>query len=462
MEREWRHAPLVLRGSDADEMALRVGEPFGVLCLDYGAPILVDPKSAIRRLSSRRIRPRSCAIPLPSTTMDRVNAVDLFGEAQVARARRYHRPLYLAALVQLGLDVLLLALIVFGPLGGALFDPVGGWPWWAQVVGFTTLIEVLLTAAGLPLAVWTGFIHERRWGFSTQSIGGFSVDRAKAFALGLVFASLAFLGLVGSARLLPRLWPLAAASAAAVLVLALGFLAPLLIEPLFNRFAPLDNPKLAAELQALAGRAELPIRDVLVADASRRTRKTNAYVSGLGRTRRFVLYDTLLARAPRAEIGLVLAHELGHHRARHMMKGTLLAMAGIAGFVLVLWGLLRSPELRTAIGAPGGAGDPHVVPFVMLLGAALQIIEMPLGSALSRRWEREADRFSLELTGDLGTFEAAHRSLATANLSDLDPPRPVYLAFFTHPTAPERINAARRQMGSAEPDEAPASLTPAR
>jgi STE24 endopeptidase len=231
-----------------------------------------------------------------------------------------------------------------------------------------------------------------------------------------------------------------------VLVLALGFLAPLLIEPLFNRFAPLNDAELAAELQALADRAELPIKEVLVADASRRTRKANAYISGLGRTRRFVLYDTLLTRASRPEIGLVLAHELGHQRARHLIKGTMLGMVGLAGVVLVLWTLLRWPDLRTAIGAPGGAGDPRVVPFVLLLGATLHILEMPLGSALSRRWERQADRFSLELTHDLATFEATHRSLATANLSDLDPPRPIYLAFFSHPTPVERIEAARRQV----------------
>ena len=134
-----------------------------------------------------------------------MNVVDLFGEAQVARARRYHRPLYLAALLQFGLDLLLVALFVFGPLGEALFDPLDGWLWWAQVVGFTALIEALLQAAGLPLAVSTGYVRERRLGFSTQSIAGVSADRAKAFALGLVLASLAFLGLVGSARLLPAL-----------------------------------------------------------------------------------------------------------------------------------------------------------------------------------------------------------------------------------------------------------------
>jgi STE24 endopeptidase len=306
----------------------------------------------------------------------------------------------------------------------------------------------LTTVVGLPISFWAGFVRERSWGFSTQNLHGFAADRAKAFALGLVLSGAALLGLVGSARLLPRVWPLAAAAVGAAIVLALSFLAPLLFEPLFNRFVPLDDAGLAAELQALAERAQTPIKQVLVADASRRTRKANAYVSGLGRTRRLVLFDTLLTQAGPPEIGLVLAHELGHRRARHLVKGTLLGMIGLAVFVLLLWALLRSPDLRTLIGAPGGAGDPRVVPFVLLLAAAVQIPAAPLGAALSRRWERQADRFSLELTHDLATFEATHRSLATANLSDLDPPRPIYLAFFSHPTPVERIEAARRQASS--------------
>jgi STE24 endopeptidase len=375
-----------------------------------------------------------------------VDAAELFGEEQVARARSYHRPLYAAALVAFALTVVLLVLIVFGSLGGWLFEPFEGWAWWGQVVGFTTLIVLLTTALTLPISFWTGFVRERRWGFSTQELPGFAADRGKGFVLGLVLSSAALLGLVGSARLLPRLWPLAAISAGAVVVLALGFLAPLVIEPIFNRFTPFDGGELATELRTLADRAQLPIKEVLVADASRRTRKANAYVSGLGPTRRLVLYDTLLAQAAPAEIGLVLAHELGHRRAHHLIKGALLGIVGLAGFVLVLWTLLRWPDLRTAIGAPGGVSDPRVVPFVLLLAAALEIPTAPLGSALSRRWEREADRFSLELTHDLAAFEATHRSLATANLSDLDPPRPVYLVLFSHPTPVERIQAARRQV----------------
>jgi STE24 endopeptidase len=383
--------------------------------------------------------------------MARENAVELFGEPQVARAWRYHRPLYAAASIQLTLQLVVLALIVFGPFGDWLFDPLDGWAWWAQVVGLTALVDAVSTLVALPISVWTGFVRERSWGFSTQEPAGFAADRAKAFALGLVLSAAAFLGLVGTARALPRIWPLVAAAGAAMLVLALGFIAPLVVEPLFNRFRPLDDARLASELRALADRARTPIKDVLVADASRRTRKANAYVSGLGRTRRLVLYDTLLAQATPDEVGLVLAHELGHRRARHLAKGTLIGMLGVAGFVLLLWALLRSPELRAQIGAPGGAGDPRVVPFVLLLAAILEVVGMPIGAALSRRWEREADRYSLELTDDLAAFEATHRSLATSNLADLDPPRPVYLAFFSHPTPVERIEAARRLISRRAP-----------
>ena len=383
---------------------------------------------------------------VPPGDHGRVDAAGFFGEEQVARARGYHRPLYVAAVVGFALNVVLLALIVFGPLGGWLFEPFEGWAWWGQVVGFTALIAVLTTALNLPMAFWAGFLRERSWGFSTQELPGFAADRVKGFLLGLVLSSAALLGLVGSARLLPRLWPLVAISAGAVVVLALAVLAPLVIEPMFNRFAPVDDGELATELRALADRAQLPIKEVLVADASRRTRKANAYVSGLGPTRRLVLYDTLLARTAPAEIGVVLAHELGHRRAHHLIKGALLGVVGLAGFVLVLWTLLHWPELRTAIGAPGGVGDPRIVPFVLLLAAALEILAAPLGSGLSRRWEREADRFSLELTHDLAAFEATHRSLATANLSDLDPPRSIYLMLFSHPTPVERIQAARGQV----------------
>jgi STE24 endopeptidase len=174
----------------------------------------------------------------------------------------------------------------------------------------------------------------------------------------------------------------------------------------------------------------VPVREVLVADASRRTRKVNAYVSGIGATRRVVLYDTLLDEVPKRELEVVVAHELGHRRARHVVKGTVLGMLGAAAGTLVVWALLPDPQ------------DPAIAPKLLLITAVLELLALPLGSALSRRWERVADRFSLELTRDRDAFRAVHEKLATANLGDLDPPRLVYLLLFSHPTARERIAAA--------------------
>jgi STE24 endopeptidase len=138
----------------------------------------------------------------------------------------------------------------------------------------------------------------------------------------------------------------------------------------------------------------------------------------------------------------VVAHELGHRRHRHVAAGTLLAMVGAAAAVVILWGVLSWHGLLDAAGAHG-PGDPRVVPLVLLALSLLELGTLPFGTWVSRRWERTADRFALELTRDGVAIEQMHRRLALANLADLDPPRLLYLLLFTHPTPPERIAAAR-------------------
>ena len=366
----------------------------------------------------------------------------MFTPDEVERARRYHRPLYIVLLVDTTFGLVALSLLAFTRVGSWLYDVVDELPWWGRAFLFPILVLGALTLLRLPLSFWRGHLRERRWGFSTQTAGGWLLDRAKGFAVAAVLSAVAVLAFVALARALPGAWPAAAAPGAALLVLALGFAGPIVLEPLFNRFRPLGGPALAGELRALAESAGVPVRDVLVADASRRTRRENAYVSGLGGTRRIVLFDNLLDASEPRQIRLVVAHELGHRRAGPVERGTLLAMAGSAAVVLVLWGLLSWPALLEAIGA-FGPGDPRVAPFLFLVVGVFEIIGLPFGAALSRRWEREADRSSLELTRDPEAFESAHRRLARANLADLEPPRAVYGLLFSHPTPPERIAAAR-------------------
>jgi Zn-dependent protease with chaperone function len=366
----------------------------------------------------------------------------LFTTEEVERARRYHRPLYVAFLVDGALGLAVLSLLVFTRGASWLYAAVDDLPWWGRALLLPVTVLAVLMLVRFPLSFWRGHVRERRWGFSTQTARGWLLDRAKGFALAAVLTAVAVLAFVALARALPGAWPAAAVPGAALLVLALGFAGPVVLEPLFNRFRPLRDPALSAELQALARRAGVPVRDVLVADASRRSRRENAYVSGLGATRRVVLFDNLLVNGELRQIRLVVAHELGHRRARHVERGMLLAMAGAAAVVLVLWGLLSWPALLEAIGA-SGPGDPRVAPFLLLVVSAFELIGLPRWAAFSRRWEREADRSSLELTRDPEAFESAHRRLARANLADLEPPRAAYALLFSHPTPPERIAAAR-------------------
>jgi STE24 endopeptidase len=343
--------------------------------------------------------------------------------------------------VGLVLDLVMLSLLAFGPPGDWIWEWLYGLPFWAEALAWPAVVVVLGWVVGLPLSYWRGFLYEKRWGFSTQSGRGWLLDRVKGLLVAIVITSAMVFAFVAVARALPGSWPAVVAPGAALVVLFLSFVAPVVLEPIFHRFEPLANEALADDLRALSVRAGVPVREVLVADASRRTRKENAYVSGIGATRRVVLYDTLVVRDDPAYVRLVVAHELGHRRMRHVVLGTILAMAGAVGAVLVLWGLLSSGAVLRVIDA-SGPGDPRITPFLALVGGSLQLVGMPFLAALSRRMETAADRFSFELAGDLGVFEASHRSLAVANLSDLDPPRFVYLMAFSHPTAPQRIEAA--------------------
>ena len=366
---------------------------------------------------------------------------DSFAPAEISRARSYHRPLYLALFADWALQFAVLALIAFWLPGDWLWAATGG-PWWARAFELTVLILVVSALVRLPLSAWRGWVWERRWGFSTQSLGAWLGDVAKGLSLGAVLAGLGLTALVWSARIWPTWWPVPAALGAAALTLLLSLLAPLLFERLFNRFEPLADEAHARDLHGLSEQAGVPVRTTLVADASRRTTKHNAYVSGLGPTRRLVLYDTLLRDSPVPELRGVVAHELGHRRFGHVARGTALAMLGSAAAVIALWVVFSWDGLVAAAGADG-PGDPRIVPLVLLVLWVLEIGALPFETWLSRRWERMADRFAVELTRDPATMEHMHRRLALANLADLDPPRPVYLLLFTHPTPPERIAAAR-------------------
>jgi Zn-dependent protease with chaperone function len=186
----------------------------------------------------------------------------------------------------------------------------------------------------------------------------------------------------------------------------------------------------------------VPVRDVLVADASRRTTALNAYVSGLGPTRRIVVYDTLVRDAPPSEVEAVVAHELGHARSNDVLTGTAIGALGVAAgvcaiFLLGSWGGL----LRLA--GVSSIAQPRAVGLLLAIAAVAGLVGAPLQNGVSRLIEARADAHALAVTNDPSTVEVMEQRLATTNLADVDPPRLEYLMFATHPSVVERIAAAR-------------------
>ncbi|HVF03608.1 MAG TPA: M48 family metallopeptidase [Frankiaceae bacterium] len=363
-----------------------------------------------------------------------------FTPEQLARENAFHRAIRPPGFASLGIGLAVAALLGLTPLGARLIGAVGKGPWPVRAALGGLAVSLLPRLVTLPLDARREAVL-RRYGLSTQSWGSWTVDQLKAALVGGVLLVLVVVGLVGLARVAPRTWWAWGALGAAALVAVASYVFPLVVEPLFNRFTPLPDTPLRQELLDLADRDGLPVKEILVADASRRTTAVNAYVSGYGNTRRIVLYDTLLAQGSPAEVKLVVAHELGHVKTNDVpiqtAQGALAAATVVCGLFLLLAG-----GLPARVGADGPA-DPRVLALVLFAIGAVTFLSSPVQTLVSRRVEARADVHSLDLTGDVEAFVESEQTLAVSNLSDLDPHPLVYTWFFTHPTSPERIALAR-------------------
>ncbi|WP_431924750.1 M48 family metallopeptidase [Micromonospora wenchangensis] len=380
----------------------------------------------------------------PAPRADQLAALRDLPADQVARGRALQAALRPGHYTGLAVGLLVALLLGLTPLGARLVELAGrpfGDHWIARAVLGGIAVVLVADLLTLPFAAWRQSVLTR-YGLATQGWGGWTVDLLKSYALSAVLAATVLLGFYTVTRLAPRWWWAFGAAGAAGLVVLLSFVLPVLVEPVFNRFTPMEQGPLRTELTALAARDGVPVRDVLVADASRRTRAVNAYVSGLGPTRRVVVYDTLLREATPAEVTSVVAHELGHARDRDVWTGTLTGALGAAAAVVTLY-LVGSwtPLLRRA--GVDSIAEPRAFALLIALVTVVGLVAGPVQALVSRRIEARADAHALALTGDPATFEAMQRRLAGVNLADPDPPRAEYLWFASHPSTVERMAAAR-------------------
>lgn len=367
-----------------------------------------------------------------------------FTPEDVARGHAYAVGRYWLFVAGISLRLAVLLILVLSPASAALrnvavrLSPARPAVAVAIYIGLLVLLFEILT---LPLGYYAGFAREHAFGLSTQTRAAWFLDRAKAALITLVLAVPLGSLLVLLWRRYPGRWVLPAWGLAGLAMIVLVALAPVVIDPLFNVIRPLQDPALAQRVIALATRAGIRVDQVYEMDASRRTRKENAYFTGLGHTKRIILYDTLLASNSPDEAELVVAHEIGHWKRAHIWKGIALSLLGMG---ISLWCGARVLEWAARRGAFHLAGPADVagIPLFLLLIFALTLASLPLQNAVSRTFEKQADQTSLELTDNPAAFIRSEVKLARSNLADLTPPRFIVWLLYTHPPTMERIRMA--------------------
>jgi Zn-dependent protease with chaperone function len=370
---------------------------------------------------------------VPQLDLSDLDSRAYFAADELERIADYRRVTRLLLAASLLLQLVVIAVIVWKAaaiadfLGAALHGRI------RTGVAVGLFVALALWIALLPIGVLSHW-WQRRYGLSEQGYPGWLRDSALSLGVRIVLVAIAVAAAMFLAGKLGSAWWLAGAPVLVAIAALFTVLQPLVVEPLFNRFEPVRDRRLVTEIETLAERLGVRVDEVLVADASRRTTAGNAYVSGLGPSKRVVLYDTILdGRFTDGEVRAITAHELAHVARAHLWKGMAwFALLAIPAVFLVAWATERR----------GGLDHPEQVPLAIAVALVFFLVTLPFQNLVSRRYEAEADWLALEATRDPDGSAQLDRRLVTTNLGDPDPPALYYALFATHPSPMERIAMA--------------------
>jgi STE24 endopeptidase len=375
---------------------------------------------------------------VPSAFADRISLADHQKAADytLATVRFGRRSVVLDSLVTL-------ALTVGGVIGviDLLWQHHLGLNLWSGALVILSVV-VLTAAIDLPFSVWRTFKIEARFGFNRTTPALFVADLAKSSLLGLLIGGPIVLVALALMDRAGPLWWVWAWAGWLGLMLLMTWAWPAIIAPLFNQFSPLEDAELKTRIDSLLQRCGFASEGVFVVDGSRRSAHGNAYFTGMGRNKRIVFFDTLLARLTHSELEAVLAHELGHFKLKHVRKRLLLTVVtSLGGLALLGWVAAQTP-FYTAFGVQTPSSHAALLLF-MFVTPAFAFFATPLGALWSRRHEFEADAFAAQ-HASADDLASALVKLYRDNATTLTPD-PLYSAFYySHPPATERIARLRR------------------
>ncbi|MDI6703572.1 MAG: M48 family metallopeptidase [bacterium] len=314
---------------------------------------------------------------------------------------------------------------------------------WLVILFYLLIFSLGVEILTLPISFYDGYIIEHRFSLSNQTVSAWLKHKAKgflvSFVLGIIFIEILYLCL----RKTPSTWWIWMSLIWIVFTVVLSHLTPILLIPIFYKLTPLENKELKTRLLNLSQKAGTKVKGVYRINLSKDTKKTNAGLTGIGGTRCIIVGDTMLSNYSEEEIEVTLAHELGHHYYRHIIKqiasGAIFAFIGFYLTHLVLRGLTPNPS------------DIAYLPIFLLSFFGFSLLSSPIQNTYSRFLERQADRFSLELSNNPDAFISNMIALSDQNLSDISPHRLVESLLYDHPSPIRRIrfahNFAKRKGG---------------
>lgn len=346
-------------------------------------------------------------------------------------------------------SIALLVTLAFWWAGGfnALDLWVRSWAWSSVVTGLL-YIGILLTARsllGLPFSIYSTFVIEARYGFNKTTVKTFLADLAKGTALGVI---------IGTPILALLLWFFESAGSWAwayawivvtAFSLLITYVAPTWIMPLFNKFTPLADGELRQTILAYTARVGFPVKDLFVMDGSKRSSKSNAFFTGFGRHKRIALFDTLIEKHTVPELLGVVAHEIGHFKKRHIVKGLVFGIGHTGVMLFLLSVFLSEAGLFEAFGMAHSSVYAGLIFFGMLYAPVEMVLSMVM-NGVSRKHEYEADRYAAVTTGSPDALIAALKKLSVHNLANLTPHPWYVFLHYSHPPLFRRIAALRQSV----------------
>ena len=343
---------------------------------------------------------------------------DWFDPEEIAKAKRYLKPLRTVGVIQKVIVYAVDLWVIGFHLMPKMFDWLNITNWVLQVVAVVIATDFISTVVNFGFSWWRTMVYDKKWEFSTTTVGTFFADLLKGTLLGWVIGFLLTIPLWWVIRS-TDLWWIYGWILISVLAVGIGLLAPKLIFPLFNKYTPLEDEELHNDLLSVAKHVGADVRKVEVEDASKRDNRDNAYVAGAGKVRKLVLFDTILDR-PKEQIRWVCAHELGHWKLRHIVRQVPVAVVMLFVNFAIMKLVLESDWALDFAGVDS-LGDPGAIPLFFFVFGLPGLVTGLASSYMSRAAEREADLFGLEAVPEPAAASASLRNLHTDNLADLAP-----------------------------------------